>query len=527
MAVALTINDVSQPARRWEMSVRMKRGERPTANFVSDTRFEVGQKVGIFDGGVRRFGGTIDSISNRAKVENMNYLYGHASGGLEYSYECVGWEQIFDRRVVEGAVYGGAVLANASTDVLTQYAHGLSANQRVRFASSGTLPAGLATSTTYFARDITTNTFKVAATSGGSAIDITDAGTGAHRLLWRSTDIVLDIVANHVAGESITTTGVADGPFLEKQVFDYVTASEALAAVAELAAMDLYIDPSLVLYFEAEGTQNAPFSLVSSANVFDLHTVLESREDYRNRQRIRIDAPPVQSQDFPGDDVTTVFYLDSRPSAIVRAYNSASGNDYSVGVWGTDTGMDFYWSVGDRAIIQDLSGTPITTGESLIVLYRSIGDNIITVDDAGAQSDRATVEGNSGIYDRIESAPASADQSAATNYANALLNVFGMVQEVTYRSANTGFYPGQGQGTNLPAHDITSEIYYVDAVTLTVEDGVMFSEVMTTNGQRRRRSAELFRSFQAGGESASTTVAGGGVSAAQSGYELDGVPVTY
>jgi hypothetical protein len=46
--------------------------------------------------------------------------------------------------------------------------------------SSTTLPAGLAVDTLYYIRDATANTFKLAATSGGDAIDITGTGTGTH-----------------------------------------------------------------------------------------------------------------------------------------------------------------------------------------------------------------------------------------------------------------------------------------------------------------------------------------------------------
>jgi len=44
----------------------------------------------------------------------------------------------------------------------------------------GDLPAGLADSTTYYVRDVSGSTLKLAATSGGAAITTTDAGTVPH-----------------------------------------------------------------------------------------------------------------------------------------------------------------------------------------------------------------------------------------------------------------------------------------------------------------------------------------------------------
>lgn len=67
--------------------------------------------------------------------------------------------------------------ANAGTDVITANSHGLTDGATLRF-KGGDLPAPLAQSTIYYLRDVTTHTFKVAATAGGAATDITDAGSG-------------------------------------------------------------------------------------------------------------------------------------------------------------------------------------------------------------------------------------------------------------------------------------------------------------------------------------------------------------
>ena len=71
----------------------------------------------------------------------------------------------------------------ATSDLITSTsAHGLIAGDRIRFSSTTTLPAGLSAATNYFviASGLTSTAFKVSATSGGSAVDITDTGTGTH-----------------------------------------------------------------------------------------------------------------------------------------------------------------------------------------------------------------------------------------------------------------------------------------------------------------------------------------------------------
>lgn len=74
------------------------------------------------------------------------------------------------------------ITVDASTDIFTLTAHTLQTGAKVVFTTSGTLPAPLATGTVYYTRDITTDTFKLASTSGGAAINITGVGTGTHYL---------------------------------------------------------------------------------------------------------------------------------------------------------------------------------------------------------------------------------------------------------------------------------------------------------------------------------------------------------
>ena len=71
---------------------------------------------------------------------------------------------------------------STSTDVITYTAHGLSAGDTVKYYNGGgTSATGLTTATTYYviASGLTANAFKVSATSGGSAIDITGTGNNA------------------------------------------------------------------------------------------------------------------------------------------------------------------------------------------------------------------------------------------------------------------------------------------------------------------------------------------------------------
>lgn len=76
------------------------------------------------------------------------------------------------------------VAIDTTTDVFTCTAHGLSNGDQVTFKlSSGTLPTGLSTTSTYYVRDVATNTFKVSATAGGAAVDMSGAATGVYQVV--------------------------------------------------------------------------------------------------------------------------------------------------------------------------------------------------------------------------------------------------------------------------------------------------------------------------------------------------------
>ena len=86
----------------------------------------------------------------------------------------------------------GTFTADASTDVCSRAAHNFHNGDPVTVSTSNTLPAGLTASTTYYIVSATTNTFKLATTPGGAAVNITSAGSGTHTVTMAdgTTDVV-------------------------------------------------------------------------------------------------------------------------------------------------------------------------------------------------------------------------------------------------------------------------------------------------------------------------------------------------
>lgn len=68
----------------------------------------------------------------------------------------------------------------ATPGVVTWAAHGLADGTPISFATSGTLPTGLTPGVTYYVKSPTTDTFNLAATSGGAAISTSGSQSGVH-----------------------------------------------------------------------------------------------------------------------------------------------------------------------------------------------------------------------------------------------------------------------------------------------------------------------------------------------------------
>lgn len=73
--------------------------------------------------------------------------------------------------------YRESVTITNGTDIVNLTGHGLTAGTPIVFGWVSQ-PAGLTASTTYYVRDVTTDTFKVATTPGGTAVNITSDGSG-------------------------------------------------------------------------------------------------------------------------------------------------------------------------------------------------------------------------------------------------------------------------------------------------------------------------------------------------------------
>lgn len=160
----------------------------------------------------------------------------------------------------------GTFTADASTDVCSRAAHNFHNGDPVTVSSSNTLPAGLTASTTYYIVSATTNTFKLATTPGGAAVNITSAGSGTHTVTMAdgTTDVVFvevweaaglkrrvspeDYTVAITTDDSITISGFASTPTVGQYLAVVQTAGRPATyqahthAIAEITGLQGILD---------------------------------------------------------------------------------------------------------------------------------------------------------------------------------------------------------------------------------------------------------------------------------------------
>jgi len=99
--------------------------------------------------------------------------------------ETSGLKIYFNRPIIKYAFVSFTV--TTATNLINATAHGLVADKdAVIFETDGTIPGGITADTVVYyviASELTDDVFKVSTTIGGTAIDITDTGTGNHKFL--------------------------------------------------------------------------------------------------------------------------------------------------------------------------------------------------------------------------------------------------------------------------------------------------------------------------------------------------------
>jgi len=119
-----------------------------------------------------------------AGFQGMSGVAGGGYGSLDWGTDEI---PISDPSGTTIASSATVTITNASPAVITWTDHGFTADDVVRFTTTGALPSGLVVGTSYYVIPVTTDTFRVCLASGGkngAAVNTSSAGSGVHTANW-------------------------------------------------------------------------------------------------------------------------------------------------------------------------------------------------------------------------------------------------------------------------------------------------------------------------------------------------------
>lgn len=107
-------------------------------------------------------------------------VVGISNGETEYSNKTIREVLTGNRTYYVGYNLGTVTMTIASPCVVTKNSHGLENNDPIIFRTTGALPTGLTSGTTYYIVNKSTNTFEVSATLAGASINTSGTQSGTH-----------------------------------------------------------------------------------------------------------------------------------------------------------------------------------------------------------------------------------------------------------------------------------------------------------------------------------------------------------
>ncbi len=159
-------------------------------------------------------------------------------------------------------------------------------------------------------------------------------------------DIVRDLIARYLFAEGITEGTIDSDAMLATYTAEYVKISEILDYLASQANCIWLINEARELSFFDPATNNAPWILTSD----DVSSIPPAscelvEPQYRNVQYVKDftlgAAPPSPNTDWWESSGDRFYLLSHQPTAFISI--TEDGAPKTFGVWGVDTGRDWYW----------------------------------------------------------------------------------------------------------------------------------------------------------------------------------------
>jgi hypothetical protein len=308
--------------------------------------------------------------------------------------------------------------------------------------------------------------------------------------------MVYDLWNVYLRPEGVTIGAIYDGPtpsqylypsdtlypggnvtLIPSAVFAYCRISEALDALAKQASyagIPYYwqIDEQKALWF-------VPYTFVRKSGITDGTTidsvynpciVTRAQPKYHNTKWITGATVQTTTQTkIIGDGQATSFTMDyplySEPTITVASVKK------TVGIKGTDTGKDWYWTPGDPVIAQDSGGTLLTAGQGSVSYIGQYPTTFYAQDSAQVAYQRSLDNSTGIVEDAEEDKTITSFDAGVSAVSQDLARYATQGMQIEFSTLDPSYQQGQLITVDLDDHDIDMEEMLVESVTADDSDG--------------------------------------------------------
>jgi hypothetical protein len=165
------------------------------------------------------------------------------------------------------------------------------------------------------------------------------------------------------------------------------------------------------------------------------------------------------TQPFTADGIAQSWTMDLPIEALASV--TVDGQTATFGIQGVDTGKQFYYTINNNTVTQDLTQPPFLNGQVLVFSYNAITNVVVNSQNTAEIAARALLEGTSGMVEVAETAQ-GLNNAAATQFAQSRLVQYALNgQTLQFTTLRSGLIVGQLLTAFLPQHGIADQDYIV------------------------------------------------------------------
>jgi hypothetical protein len=265
------------------------------------------------------------------------------------------------------------------------------------------------------------------------------------------------------------------GVAVANAIFNYAKVSDAYDALAKKAS-----EAGVPFYWQIDELKQlwfVPYTSIVNSTLIDGTQIDDGTRSgirprckranpfYRNTQYATggVTQTVLQDETRIGDGNTPVFTFSYEMSNIAPTL-TVNGIAKNVGVQNIDIGKDFYYQQGSRDIVQDSSGTKLTSGDTLRNRYYGQYESVFLDQDDSQIALRAQLEGNTGIVEDVIDDPSIADAATGLSVVGQQLTLYCKDALIfTFATLETGFDQGQ-------LVTVTNRLFGFDKAQMLIED---------------------------------------------------------